>query len=54
MGKRVCPNCCLSELRRDSSENAENLGYEPGTVDFYHCNKCGAEIEVYAPINKEE
>ena len=52
--KRICPNCNVSELHWDSSEDAEDCGYVvAGTVSFYHCVNCGAEIEMLVPVENE-
>lgn len=48
--KRICPNCLIGELHWDQDHDAEDYGYcEPGIVIFYHCEECGAEIEVFVP-----
>ena len=50
MNERICPNCLDAELKWDSSEDMEDIGCsEPGTVDFYHCENCGAAVEIYVP-----
>ena len=50
IGKKICPNCLGAEIRWDSSEDMTDIGCdEPGIADFYHCENCGASIEVYAP-----
>jgi hypothetical protein len=52
--QRLCPNCLNSEIRWDSSEDMSDIGCsEPGVADFYHCENCGASIEIYVPEKNE-
>ena len=48
--ERICPNCLDSVLMWDSDADAIDAGYaEEGSITYYHCEKCGADIEVFVP-----
>ena len=52
---KVCPNCIDGELSWESDVDAEDIGYSrSGTISYYICRSCGAEIEIFVPIDKKE
>ena len=51
----VCPHCHGNKLTWDSDASAEECGYtNAGTVSFYHCKSCCADIEIFVAEEQEE
>ena len=49
-----CP-ICQAELLWDSDCGAEEAGYSvEGTLSFYHCENCGADLEILSPHDYKE
>lgn len=46
----ICPNCKNDSLSHDGDFTYEDLGYiGEGTVSFFECLVCGAQVEVCVP-----
>ena len=46
----ICPNCKNDSLSHDGDFAYEDLGYiGEGTVSFFECLVCGAQVEVCVP-----
>lgn len=45
---------CGADLIWESDFNADEVGYEEeGIVTFYTCPNCGADYQVFIPINNK-
>lgn len=52
-GKFRCYSCLRSTVIWDNDFSYEDYGIDGnGIVQTYHCTNCGAEIEVYIPIEE--
>ena len=50
-----CFHCCTKSVIWDGDFSFEDVGYDgEGIVHYCHCTNCGAKIEYYIRLDKED